>query len=379
MTTMTTRSVMEHGTRNMEAGSSRAEAMPSMNEDELWELCLSKDTSMDGVFVVAVKTTGIYCRPSCSARKPKRENVLFLADCEAAEAAGFRACKRCNPRLATTDGAVELVRQVCEYLDVDAEDTIPLPAIARRLGVSAAQVQRTFKRALGVTPQQYAEARRLERLKGGLRDGRSVTDAMYDAGYSSSSRLYESAGERLGMTPATYRKGGRGMRIRYHIFGSPLGRMLVAGTERGVCAVHLADSDAELGVALRGEFREALIEPDDGSMEGYVAQIVDHVNGMRPRMDIPLDIQGTAFQMRVWRALQEIGYGATKTYGEIAEAIGSPNAMRAVGNACHNNPVPVIIPCHRVVAAGGKLGGYGGGIERKKRLLETEKRVAAAG
>jgi AraC family transcriptional regulator of adaptative response/methylated-DNA-[protein]-cysteine methyltransferase len=305
--------------------------------------------------------------------------VLFLADCEAAEAAGFRACKRCNPRLATTDGAVELVRQVCEYLDVDAEDTIPLPAIARRLGVSAAQVQRTFKRALGVTPQQYAEARRLERLKGGLRDGRSVTDAMYDAGYSSSSRLYESAGERLGMTPATYRKGGRGMRIRYHIFGSPLGRMLVAGTDRGVCAVHMADSDAELGVALRSEFGEALIEPDDGYLEGYVAQILDHLNGVRPRMDIPLDIQGTAFQMRVWKALQEIGYGATKSYGDVAAAIGSPGAMRAVGNACHNNPVPIIIPCHRVVAAGGKLGGYGGGIERKKKLLSTESRVAASG
>jgi AraC family transcriptional regulator of adaptative response/methylated-DNA-[protein]-cysteine methyltransferase len=334
---------------------------------------------MDGVFFVCVKTTGIYCRPSCSARKPKRENVVFLADCDAAEAAGFRACKRCNPRLATTDGAAELVRQVCEYMDADSEDALPLPAIARRLGVSAAQVQRTFKRALGVTPQQYAEARRLERLKGGLRDGRSVTDAMYDAGYSSSSRLYESAGERLGMTPATYRKGGRGMRIRYHIFGSALGRMLVAGTERGVCAVHIADSDAELGVALRGEFREALIEPDAGELEAYVSQILDHLNGMRPRMDIPLDIQGTAFQMRVWKALQDIGYGSTQTYGEVAAAIGNPGAMRAVGNACHNNPVPIIIPCHRVVASGGKLGGYGGGVERKKRLLETEKRVAAAG
>jgi AraC family transcriptional regulator of adaptative response/methylated-DNA-[protein]-cysteine methyltransferase len=334
---------------------------------------------MDGVFFVAVKTTGIYCRPSCSARKPKRENVVFMTDCDAAEAAGFRACKRCHPRLATTDGAAELVGRVCEYLDADSEDALPLPAVARRLGVSAAQLQRTFKRALGVTPQQYAEARRLERLKGGLRDGRSVTDAMYDAGYSSSSRLYESAGERLGMTPATYRKGGRGVRIRYHIFGSPLGRMLVAGTDRGVCAVHLADSDAELGVALRGEFREALIEPDGGEMQEYVTQILDHLTGVRPRMDIPLDIQGTAFQMRVWKALSEIGYGATKTYGEVAAEIGSPGAMRAVGNACHNNPVPIIIPCHRVVAAGGKLGGYGGGIERKKRLLETESRVAASG
>ncbi len=348
---------------------------PLLDEDALWDFCLSSDTSMDGVFFVAVRTTGIYCRPSCSARKPKRENVLFFSDPDAAEAAGFRACKRCHPRLATSDGAAELVERACTILEEDAEEQLSLPRIARRLGVSGTQLQRTFKRVLGVTPRQYAEARRLARLKGGLREGRSVTDAMYDAGYSSSSRLYESAGEQMGMTPATYRRGGRGMRIQYTIAGCPLGRMLVAGTERGVCAVHLADTDAELGVALRGEFPEALIEPDGGALEGYVDQIRKHLDGVRPRMDIPLDIQGTAFQMRVWRALRDIAYGSTRTYAEIADAIGSPKAARAVGNACHNNPVPVIIPCHRVVAANG-LGGYGGGIERKKRLLATEKRVA---
>jgi AraC family transcriptional regulator of adaptative response/methylated-DNA-[protein]-cysteine methyltransferase len=350
----------------------------ALDEDALWEFCLSGDTSMDGVFVGAVKTTGVYCRPSCTARKPKRENVVFFADCDTAEAAGFRACKRCHPRLATSDGAADLVRRACELLEDEDGDPVLLPRLARRLGVSAAQLQRTFKRSLGVTPKQYAEARRVSRLKDGLREGRSVTDAMYDAGYSSPSRLYESADEHLGMTPATYRRGGRGMCITYHIGDSPLGRMLVAGTERGVCAVHLADSDAELGVALRGEFPEALIEPDNGALEGYVDQIREHLDGVRPRMDIPLDIQGTAFQMRVWRALREIAYGETKTYGEVAEAIGSPRAMRAVGNACHNNPVPLIIPCHRVVAANG-LGGYGGGIERKKKLLSTERRVAANG
>jgi AraC family transcriptional regulator of adaptative response/methylated-DNA-[protein]-cysteine methyltransferase len=346
------------------------------DEDALWDLCLSGDTSMDGAFFAAVRTTGVYCRPSCTARKPKRENVSFFASCEAAEAAGYRACKRCFPKLATRDGAAELVRRASELLD--SEEPPALPGLTRALKVTAAQLQRTFKRVLGVTPQQYVEARRLARLKDGLRDGRSVTDALYDAGYSSSSRLYESAGDRLGMTPATYRRGGRGMRIRYHISGSPLGRMLVAGTKIGVCAVHIADSDAELGVALRGEFPEAIIEPDDGALEGFVSQIVDHVRGMRPRLDIPLDIQGTAFQMRVWRALQEIGYGATRTYSEIAEAIGSPRAVRAVGNACGRNPVPVIIPCHRVVAANGGLGGYGLGIERKRKLLATE-RLAANG
>jgi AraC family transcriptional regulator of adaptative response/methylated-DNA-[protein]-cysteine methyltransferase len=363
-------------TKDLEPRTHALQPTGLLDEDALWEFCLSGDTSMDGAFFAAVRTTGVYCRPSCTARKPKRENVSFFASCEAAEAAGYRACKRCFPKLATRDGAAGLVRRASELLD--AEEPPALPGVARALKVTAPQLQRTFKRVLGVTPQQYVEARRLARLKDGLRDGRSVTDALYDAGYSSSSRLYESAGDRLGMTPATYRRGGRGMRIRYHISGSPLGRMLVAGTERGVCAVHIADSDAELGVALRGEFPEAIIEPDDGALEGYVSQIVDHVQGMRPRLDIPLDIQGTAFQMRVWRALQEIAYGATRTYSEIAEAIGSPRAMRAVGNACGRNPVPVIIPCHRVVASNGGLGGYGLGIESKKKLLATE-RLAANG
>ena len=350
----------------------------ALDEDALWDFCMSSDTSMDGVFFVAVRTTGIYCRPSCSARKPKRENVTFFADIAAAEAAGFRACKRCHPRLSTTDGAAALVHQACELLEDDESgEPLSVPQVARRLGVTQAQLQRTFKRALGVTPRQYAEARRLARLKGGLREGLSVTDAMYDAGYSSSSRLYESAGDQMGMTPATYRRGGRGMRIRYTIVGSPLGRMLVAGTDRGVCAVHIADNDAELGVALRGEFSEATIEPDEDNLQAYVDQILQHLAGVRPRMDIPLDIQGTAFQMRVWRAISDIAYGGTKSYGDVAVAIGQPGASRAVGNACNKNPVPVIIPCHRVVASHGKLGGYGLGIERKVRLLDTERRVAA--
>jgi AraC family transcriptional regulator of adaptative response/methylated-DNA-[protein]-cysteine methyltransferase len=349
----------------------------ALDEDALWEFCKSNDTSMDGVFFVAVRTTGIYCRPSCTARMPKRENVTFFADAEGAEAAGFRACKRCFPLLSTGDGAATLVQQACELIEDDRDgEPLSVPQVAKRLGVTQAQLQRTFKRVLGVSPRHYAEAQRLSRLKGGLREGRSVTDAMYEAGYSSSSRLYESAGEQLGMTPATYRRGGRGMSIRYTIFAGALGRILVGGTERGVCAVHLGETDAELGVALRGEFPEALIEPDDGALAGYVEQIREHLDGVRPRMDIPIDIQGTAFQMRVWRAISEIGYGRTRTYSEIARAIGKPAAVRAVGNACGKNPVPLIIPCHRVVATNG-LGGYGGGLPRKVRLLDTERRVAA--
>jgi len=349
-----------------EAGSPAAHS----DDEALWQFCLSRDTSMDGVFVAAVKSTGVYCRPSCPARRPKREHVLFFSHADEAEAAGFRACRRCQPRLAYHDAAADVVRRTCEYLD---EDEPPrLTEIARRVGVNTGQMQRMFKRVLGLTPKQYAEGRRLDRLKGGLRNGHSVTRAMYDAGYSSSSRLYESAGEQLGMTPATYRRGGRGMTVRYHITDSPLGRVLVAGTERGVCAVHLGDSDAELGMALRGEFPEAVIMPDKGALSEWVSQIREHLEGVRPRLDLPLDIQGTAFQLRVWRALRDIAYGTTRSYSEIAAAIGSPRAVRAVGNACHNNPVPIIIPCHRVVRSNGGLGGYGGGIHRKQKLLSME-------
>jgi len=350
-----------------------------LDEEALWQVALSKDTSMDGMFVVAVRSTGIYCRPSCPARRPKRENVTFFPDCDSAETAGFRACKRCHPRLVNPDQAAALVQQACRLLDGEDDGAPDIAAIGRGLGVAGAQLQRMFRRTLGITPRQYAEARRLARLKEGLRDGRSVTEAMYDAGYSSSSRLYEPAVTQLGMTPATYRKGAPGTVVRYSISECSLGRMLVASTERGVCAVHLGDSDAELGMALRGEFPSAVIHRDDGRLAGWVGQILEHLDGVRPRLDLPLDVQGTAFQWRVWRAMQQIAYGETRTYGEIAKAIGQPRAVRAVGQACGSNHVPIIIPCHRVVASGGKLGGYGGGIERKRRLLETEKAVASAG
>jgi AraC family transcriptional regulator of adaptative response/methylated-DNA-[protein]-cysteine methyltransferase len=259
----------------------------------------------------------------------------------------------------------------------DADGQPPtLTAIAARLGASPARLQRLFRTTLGVTPREYADARRLERLKGGLRDGRSVTEALYDAGYGSSSRLYESAADRLGMTPGKYRKGGRGMHVRYATAESEYGHLLVAGTDRGVCSVRLADTEAELGVALRGEYPEAAIERDDASLRGWTDQILEFLRGTRVRLDVPLDIQGTAFQFRVWRALQQIGYGSTKTYGEVAAEIGKPGAARAVGNACGSNPVALVIPCHRVTGSNGSLGGYGLGIERKKKLLAQEARTA---
>jgi AraC family transcriptional regulator of adaptative response/methylated-DNA-[protein]-cysteine methyltransferase len=349
-----------------------------LDEEALWEAASSRDSSMRGVFVIAVTSTGVYCRPGCPARMPKRENVRFFADCDDAEAAGFRGCLRCKPREVIEDGAAEIVRRACEMLDREDSERESLSAISRRLGVTAASLQRMFRRTLGVTPGEYAAARRVERLKGGLRNGRSVTEALYDAGYGSTSRLYESASQRLGMTPGAYRKGGRGMRIRYQTADSEFGKLLVAGTERGVCSVRLADTEAELGVRLREEYPEAAIERDDGSLRGWAAQIIDYLKGTRVRMDLPLDIQGTAFQLRVWRALQEIGYGSTKTYGEVAAEIGKPGASRAVGNACGSNPVALVIPCHRVVGANGALGGYGLGIERKKLLLAREAQGQAA-
>ena len=351
----------------------------TVDADALWEAALSRDSTLDGMFIVAVRSTGIYCRPSCSARKPKRENVMFFPDCDSAEDAGFRACKRCHPRDKSRDQTAQLVQKACRYLeDGDGEEPLTLPQIGRRLGVSADALARLFRRTLGVTPREYAEARRLQRLKEGLRDGASVTDALYDAGYSSSSRLYENAGEQLGMTPATYRKGGRGMKVRYDIRPCTLGRLLVAGTDRGVCCVQLGDSDSQLGVSLRGEFPEALIERDDGSLSGWADQILDHLRGVRARLDVPLDVQGTAFQFRVWRALSQIAYGSTRSYSDVARAIGRPSAVRAVARACATNPVPLVIPCHRVVRANGELGGYGQGIERKRKLLEQEKATAPA-
>ena len=347
----------------------------SIDDETLWRAAESRDTTMVGMFVIAVTSTGVYCRPGCPARMPKRQNVRFFAGCAEAEAAGFRACLRCKPRERFEDNSTALVQRACEMLD-EGDEPLRLGTISRLLGVSTASLQRVFRRTLGITPGEYAEARRLERLKGGLRGGRSVTESLYDAGYGSSSRLYESASERLGMTPGTYRKGGRGMKIRYHTVDSDFGRLLVAGTEHGVCAVHLADDDSELGIALRGEYPEAIIERDEGSLRHWVGEILEYLHGARVRLDLPLDIQGTAFQFRVWRALQKIAYGATQTYGDIARAIGQPGAARAVGHACGTNPVPLIIPCHRVVGSNGKLGGYGLGLDRKRKLLAQEAQAA---
>lgn len=348
-------------------------------EENRWRAVLARDGRYDGAFVFAVRSTGIYCRPSCSARRARRNQVVFFPDPASAERAGFRACRRCHPQAADRKEPAPWVERVCRLLEESDDGPLTLARLSAAVGVSPHHLQRTFKRVMGVTPRQYADARRVEGLKARLRQGQDVTRALYEAGYGSSSRLYEQAPAKLGMTPATYRQGGRGMEIHFTTVGSPLGRLLVARTKRGLCSVSLADSDRHLETRLRREYPRADVRRDRNGLSHWVRALVSHLEGRQPRLDLPLDIRGSAFQCRVWEALRRIPYGTTRTYGEVARAIGRPKAARAVGHACATNPVPLVIPCHRVVRGGGGLGGYGLGIERKRALLEMEKTRTTTG
>ena len=346
--------------------------------ESFWRAVLSRDAGWDGTFVYGVRSTGIYCRPSCSARKPLRAQVVFFPVPDAAERAGFRACRRCRPRdRAGHDSPVEVVRRACRYLDEHRDGPPSLDDISAHAGRSPHYLRRMFKRIMGITPRQYADARRLDWLKERLKEGETVTRALYDVGYGSSSRLYERAPEQLGMTPATYRRGGAGMRINYTIAESPLGRLLVAATERGVCAVSLGDSDAALEVFLSREYPAAEIHRDNDGLGRWVGPFLGHLQGRQPDLDLPLDIRATAFQRRVWQKLRSIPYGSTRTYGDIARSLGHPQAARAVARACATNPASLVIPCHRVVREDGGLGGYRWGVERKQALLDLERAASA--
>ncbi len=344
------------------------------SEDACWQAVLTRDTRFDGAFVFAVRSTGIYCRPSCPSRRPRREQVTFFPLPEAAERAGFRSCLRCQPKEeATSTPAFEAVRRACRHIEEQRDEPLTLQALATRVGLSPYHLQRVFKRIVGVSPREYREALRVGEFKARVKKGESVTSAMYDAGYGSSSRLYEKSTERLGMTPAAYRRGGRGVSISYTIAGCALGRLLVAATEKGLCAVRLGDSDKELEAALRAEYSEAEMKRDDQSLGKWIGALVDHLRGKHPRLELPLDVQATAFQLSVWQKLKEIPYGSTRSYSEVARAIGRPSAVRAVARACATNPVALVIPCHRVVREDESLGGYRWGIERKQALLERER------
>lgn len=343
------------------------------SEEAQWQAVLTKDARFDGQFVFAVSSTGIYCRPSCPSRRARRDRVSFFQSPEGAEQAGFRACRRCHPRDARGgDAQTQMAQQVCRIIEENQGEPITLAKLSGHIGVSPFHLQRTFKSIMGISPRRYAEAYRVNRFKQGMRKGEAITSAIYDAGFGSSSRLYESASAQLGMTPATYGKGGRGAVINYATVASPLGRLLVAATDKGVCAVMLGDSDAALEADLLKEFPAAEIRHDEKPLRASLAAIVEHLKNKSPRLDLPLDIQATAFQRQVWEQLRAIPYGQTHSYSEVAKAIGQQKAVRAVARACATNPVALVIPCHRVIREDKSLGGYRWGLERKKKLLETE-------
>jgi AraC family transcriptional regulator, regulatory protein of adaptative response / methylated-DNA-[protein]-cysteine methyltransferase len=348
-----------------------------MTHDQLWHAVSQRAREADGAFVYVVRSTGIYCRPSCPSRRPVRDRVEFFPLPEAAERAGYRACRRCKPRdAASADPAIERVRKACAAIDaaLDEGTTPDLSALAEEVGSSPFHLQRSFKRALGISPRGYADAKRLARVKTMLRDGNGVADALYGAGYGSSSRLYERADTQLGMTPATYAKGGRGAEIAFATAETSLGHALVAGTGRGVCSVMLGDDEAALEDGLRQEFPLAgRIERDSARLGPWLEEVVRRAEGEAPHQDLPLDLRATAFQWRVWQALQEIPVGETRSYADLARTIGMPGAARAIGNACGANPVALVIPCHRAVRGDGSTGGYRWGAERKKRLLRAER------
>lgn len=349
----------------------------ALSPQRCWDAVESRDPRSDDRFVFAVRSTGIYCRPSCPSRRPRRAQVVFYPAPEDAERAGFRACRRCRPQQSPRQPQAEWITRVCAHIGANLDGPLPLRTLAAEAGLSPHHFQRTFQRLMGITPRQYADALRLQRLKKRLRKGDNVTTALYEAGYGSSSRLYERSDSQLGMTPATYRRGGAGMRIGYTIVDCPLGRVLVAATPRGISAVYLGDSDKPLDAALREEYPRAEIHRDTNGLSSWVRALLQHLEGRQPQLDLPVDVQATAFQRRVWEALRSIPYGSTRSYSQIARALGRPTATRAVARACATNPVSVVIPCHRVVREDGGLGGYRWGLERKRTLLAQEKQRAA--
>ena len=411
-------------------------AITSLDPQQLWNAVMSRDAAYDGKFIYAVRSTGIYCRPVCPSRRPRPSQAVFFAAPDDARRAGFRPCLRCRPDTPNADA--ELTRRACDYIDayLAAHDALPpAPEICAAIGIAPSRLRRIFRRATGLTPAQYARARRLDRFKSMLRDGADVTTATYDAGYGSPSRVYENATGQLGMTPASYRKGGAGANIRYTVAPSALGSLLLAATNKGICAVKLGDTPETLIAELYAEFPAANITPHQpnnppGNLDHWLTAIQEYLDGRRPNLSppqehqdarrpnpslpqehqdarrpnpslpqeypdgrrpnlsppqehpdahrpdlsLPLDLQATAFQWRVWRRLQAIPPGETRTYRQLAGELGQPTASRAVGRACATNPVAPIIPCHRALRTDGNLAGYRWGLHRKQALLDLERR-----
>jgi AraC family transcriptional regulator of adaptative response/methylated-DNA-[protein]-cysteine methyltransferase len=349
-----------------------------LNTEECWAALASRDTSADGAFVYAVRTTGVYCRPGCASRMPRRENVAFYADPAAAEAAGFRPCKRCRPGEGSmAERHVAAIGRACAL--IRARDSLPtLTELAAAAGISRFHFHRVFKEITGATPREWGKAHRLGRFAERLDAGESVAGAVYAAGFGASSRAYEAASSGLGMTPGARRHGGRGETIRFTTVKTGLGWALVAATKRGICMTALGDERAALEAELRRRFPAALIWPADAALTAWAERIVQFITRPAAQPDLPLDISGTAFQAQVWRALQKIPPGRTASYSEIAAALGRPRAVRAVARAIASNNLALLVPCHRVVRSDGELAGYRWGIERKRALIARERAAADA-
>jgi AraC family transcriptional regulator, regulatory protein of adaptative response / methylated-DNA-[protein]-cysteine methyltransferase len=339
-------------------------------EQERWSALIDRDRRADGLFVYSVRTTGIYCRPACPSRLASRENIRFHASCEAAERAGFRACKRCRPNEAPLERHASAVAEACRLID-NAHELPSLQALATRVGMSAFHFHRIFKKATGLTPKAYATASRAQRVRTKLLQTRTITDALYDAGFNSNARFYANSRETLGMNAKSFRNRGKGERIRFGTARCALGWVLVAATEKGICSTTLGDEPESLVQELELRFSNAALV-SDRSLSGLVRKVVAYIETPQVPLDLPLDLRGTLFQKRVWRALRDIPAGTTLTYKQLAQRLDAPTSARAVARACASNPIAVMIPCHRIVARDGALAGYRWGLERKRKLLERE-------
>lgn len=342
------------------------------SDDEAWEAVSTRDRSYDGRLFYGVRSTGIYCRPSCPSRLPARKNASYFASADEAEHHGFRSCKRCHPRSEGGTVAEFCIRKAVRFLDDHPDKTITLAALSKHVGMSPHHLQRTFKKFVGVSPREYQKAHRVRSLKEGLQKNGTVTKAIFDAGFGSVRGGYSNAKGTLGMTPGEYRRGAAGKVVCYTTAESTLGRVLIASTADGVCAVSLGSQDAPLIEELKREFPNAQLREDRGRLEAKLDEILRRLQGDHPGLALPLDLHGTAFELKVWKALQDIPPGETKSYTDVANAIGRPTAARAVARACSRNKAAVVIPCHRVVRSDGALSGYRWGVERKRALLQRE-------